>query len=400
MKTAGITFRRVLSFWLFISTGLLYGCNNQEAIEVPITATTGLTEMPPTLAVLTPSMTAHPATPTLVATITPSETAVTSTITGAPTSVGPIFMGDEITISNADLVQELGLLAISANEITWSPDGKLLAIATDGGVIIMEIPSLQERMRIASKEEWFDLWISSVAFHPTDDRLLLGGRGFFQQWDLATGEALHRTHGTGSDVFDVDYSEDGDLIAVGFRDGVLVKDIDFDLPAWVLRPESHTLVTGKVTFAPHGAKVAGLGDDGYLRLWNARTRELLWERSTEFQGGWDLAYSPDGRFLVVGGSATDFLIFDAQNGQDAAVLSLESTKGISSLAFNPESNLLALGTWEGQILIWDLEKLRLVTQLEGYTEGFTSLAFSPDGRLLASAGYDDTIRLWGIPPEP
>ena len=73
------------------------------------------------------------------------------------------------------------------------------------------------------------------------------------------------------------------------------------------------------------------------------------------------------------------------------------TSTVYSLAFKPNSYLLASGSNDGTIRIWDVgdrDNLRHVRTLRGHTDRVYSVAWSPDGRTLASASNDGTVRLW------
>jgi WD40 repeat protein len=71
--------------------------------------------------------------------------------------------------------------------------------------------------------------------------------------------------------------------------------------------------------------------------------------------------------------------------------------GVSSVAFNPDGQTLASGSFDGTIRLWDMSQPTAEPLvLTGNEDGVYSVAFSPDGQTLASGGFDGTIRLWDM----
>jgi WD40 repeat protein len=71
---------------------------------------------------------------------------------------------------------------------------------------------------------------------------------------------------------------------------------------------------------------------------------------------------------------------------------------ITGLAFSPDGRTLAsIDEVEGMVVLWDINTgQQLGKPLIDHTDGGWSLAFSPDSKILASSSYDHTIILWDV----
>ena len=111
-------------------------------------------------------------------------------------------------------------------------------------------------------------------------------------------------------------------------------------------------------------------------------------------------YSPDGRLLALGSGDGSLTLYDVPARRIRAVL--DGYRGqIWSLAFSPDGRLLAAasGDWDprarnGQVRLWDVATETLLASLADDDALQFAVAFSPDGRTLAWAGRRQTITLW------
>ncbi|KAI1469271.1 WD40 repeat-like protein [Daldinia caldariorum] len=68
----------------------------------------------------------------------------------------------------------------------------------------------------------------------------------------------------------------------------------------------------------------------------------------------------------------------------------QHTNGITALQF--DDNMLATGSYDSRIKLWDIEKGEVIRTLEGHTMGIRALQF--DDRMLVSASLDGTVKIW------
>ncbi len=66
-----------------------------------------------------------------------------------------------------------------------------------------------------------------------------------------------------------------------------------------------------------------------------------------------------------------------------------------AIAFSPDHKLLATGSNDGIVEVWEVTNGRQVMRLE-HLDRVNAVAFSPDGRLLATVSTDRTTRIWEI----
>lgn len=69
---------------------------------------------------------------------------------------------------------------------------------------------------------------------------------------------------------------------------------------------------------------------------------------------------------------------------------------MQAIAFRPDSQILAGGSNDGKIRLWDTEKQRLVQTLNGHLSRVWSVGFSQDGKFLSSGSSDKTVNLWSL----
>jgi WD40 repeat protein/predicted Ser/Thr protein kinase len=108
-----------------------------------------------------------------------------------------------------------------------------------------------------------------------------------------------------------------------------------------------------------------------------------------------VVFSPDGKILASGSADRSIKLWDVQSGTLKQTLTGHSN-GVHSLEFSPDGMTLASGSDDKTIKLWNAQTGALKQTLTGHNSAVHTIAFSPDGNLLASGSTDKTIKIWDV----
>ncbi|HLY27045.1 MAG TPA: WD40 repeat domain-containing protein [Aggregatilineales bacterium] len=342
----------------------------------------------------------------------------TSTTLAGATSTLQAGALQPITVSNADQIKEVLTIrdqsAADSSQsfaVAFSPDGKmLLTTGADDSLQLWDVSSGQAIAQPIAGS-------SPAAFSPDGQTIAFfdaSSSSSVHLWNIATAHDVRPPLTGGvADVTSLAFSPDGKTLAMGSADDLVRL---WDVTSGTALHEMHQsrdanalqdLVgsISSVAFSPDGKTLATtLCEDivdtdcrqGDVQIWDVVTGKMIGE-SLSGHTDWvaSVTFSPDGKLLASGSWDSTIRLWDAASHVDIGILQ-SHTDSVIGLAFSPDSKILVSGSWDNTVKLWDVGNDKLLTTLTGHSDSVIGVAFSSDGKLIASAGQDGTVRLWGV----
>lgn len=245
-----------------------------------------------------------------------------------------------------------------------------------------------------------------VDYSPDGQTLAIGSDdGGVLICDTASGLPLRTLHGHCGRVYTVAYGPGDGVLATGASDCVVSL---WDPATGVLR---HQLVGSQgwvwpMVFSPVPSPSSNSGlatgdSTGTVRLWDPATGQLRHELPGHASHVWTARFSPDGAVLATGDSGGTLRLWDAITGALRGEFP-DHTGSVYRLAFSPDSEQLATADHGGTIRLYDIARgdvgrSRLHQELTGHQAPVYAFDFHPDGTRLVSGDTQGTVLQWELP---
>jgi WD40 repeat protein len=276
--------------------------------------------------------------------------------------------------------------------MTFSPDGKLLAIGDSNGEIhLWQVSTFKQVLSLKGHESW--VW--SVSFSPDGQTLASSSQDCTAKlWDIRTGQCLRTLQG--SDLIrSVELSPDGKILASGHVDAT-VRLWDVSTGACLKTLQGHDRSVWSVSFSPNGRILASSSDDRTVKLWDIATGECLRTLSDHTSWVWSVSFSPDGQTLASSDDRT-VKLWDVPTGECLQTLS-GHTNWVRSVRFSSDGQTLASSSDDRTVRLWNAHTGKCLKTLQGHDYGVWSVSFNPDSQTLASStgGDNPVVRFWDV----
>jgi WD40 repeat protein/uncharacterized caspase-like protein len=276
------------------------------------------------------------------------------------------------------------LPADEGRALSFSTDGKLLAVAAGKVIRLYEFDSGQEVGSLSGHTSP----VHGVAFSPDDTRILsVSDAGRVWELSTGTGVAVPRSYAGHPAVFSRDFR------LMARRDNDRHIEVVETLTKKKVCTIGSETISDAIAFSPD-AKVLATVEKSSVKLWDAATGREQGEIPLRLSGGESrldtIAFSEDGtRLLGVPGAGRKFYLFNVVALKQVAVLNAE----FNPFDFSPDGRLLA-GVVDGAIQLFEAATGKLIRSLPEGSRSISTLSFSPDGKVLASVG--DHVKLWDV----
>lgn len=278
------------------------------------------------------------------------------------------------------------------NAIKFSPNGRLLASASDDNTIkIWDVKSGREKRTLVGHSNY----VTCLSFSPDGNRLVSGSEdNTVRVWDVYGNNAERIKLEAGDEMITTCFSLDGSYIAsASFLDGIIsIYDAYTGKTVHSFNGDSFI---NNICLHPTDKRTLATSADSIIKIWNMEDGSLLHTLSGHHRNIHYIAFSQNGKYMASASSDKTIMLWDAHTYKLLRILAGHMDE-INHLAFSNDCNYIASASNDKTIKVWNAKTGKCEMILSGHNDGVKVVSFSPNNKLLASASDGNTIKIWDV----
>lgn len=337
----------------------------------------------------------------------------------------------------------------SISHISFSPDGKLIAVASADHT--MTAWNHETGQKLKTFQGLLD-WTGSISFSPNGKRIAMAGmdannrESAVKLWDISTGKELktliQEPPSSGMGISrDIRFSSDSQAISVissdstarlwdistgkelnipgisnfskenqkqfPSKDGktIFTKQPDGRVKRWdrstgkELEPLYwHRSLSSTFQFSEDGKTISTVSWDGVVRTRDISTGKELRSFQLDFFVSTSIDFSDDGSMIAAATNEDIVKLWNVSTGKEIRVLKENNKKSSDwakeGLLFSPNGKTIVAVSKDKTVELWDVQTGKAIETFKAQSTSVNDVMFSPDNQIIAFAKTDGTVQLW------
>lgn len=272
-------------------------------------------------------------------------------------------------------------------DATFTPDEKIILTAADENVLIWDANSFEQ---IAIFDNHSNIVTNCITTKDGNLAATTSDDGTVRVWETRTGRQQHIFNFGRGRTRNVSFSQD--------ENNLLVQIDGRRFFTWSLLSNTvrdfhfQDASVQSVNYSPDGNRIVAAYTDRTARVWDFQRRRQYPDMKAETPGIRFAEYSSDNeRILTM--SKNRLALWDAFTLRRAKTR-WSKKEEFRKAKISPDRSIVAAGTMQGEIVIWDTVGRKNNKILIGHNNFILDLNFSPNGQQIVSTAHDRTAIIW------
>lgn len=287
----------------------------------------------------------------------------------------------------------------SASRMSYSPTGKQFLVATGSSALVLSGTDFATKLTLQGHTKT----ISCVAYSQDGKWVATGSEDTAVNLRYANTGKLYRAYtGSTDKLNDVAFSPDGKwLVGASSDKNIYVWSVSSTSTKPFLILKDHTRKVMRARFMKDNDTIVSVSDYNEIRIWKVSSKKLT-KAVPNLHGGVmnGMAFSPDGKYLVVADSAGEIWFWNYTTGN--RISARVYTKSMFAVAHVFRSlfyDYFVTGGSDGFLRLWNHNGSLYSSMTSAHSgKAVTSLTYLSKSKYVVSGGADGNIKLWSLAP--